>query len=616
MKSARFGLPLLILTGCLVLLSQRLSSTDLASLPGHLQDITGIQWALAAAFSVASFWAVGQYDALAHRALRTGISDRQARLTGTIGIALGQTLGFGLVTGALARWRMLPGFRLSAALRLSTYVSLSFIISWLIVTSVLCLILPAPDWTTWPALSAMIIALLCVWVLFRTPILQWQAHTFHLPSLTLTAAFVVWAALDTSFAAAAFYVFIPDAGLSFLTFLPLFLLALGAALVSNTPGGVGPFELVMLTALPQAAPETVVTTIVAYRLVHYALPAAIAMLALLRPLEPSVLRPVADRVEHGIGPRSEVGAILQNGGAFQSVPGSCLALWPTGQTVTLFADSVHGTPDMALSHLTDSARCAVKSPLIYKCGGRMAAAARKAGWAVIHLADDALIDLSTYDHSVPARRTLRRKLRAREKADVQIVSAQQLSYAELIAVDAAWQNLHGAARGGSMGRLSELYIQNQWVVRAYQNDSLIAFITVHVGQTDWCLDIMRHCADIPDGTMHSLVDAAILAARAAGASQFCLAATPACPDPLSAHWRWAARQVVSRAGGPGLRQFKSAFAPHWAARYAAAPSRFQLALGLADLTREILSPRPLSKAESNQPHYVDEDYELESRRRA
>lgn len=616
MRAARFGLPLLILAGCLWLLSQKLSGTDFTSLPGHLRDITGVQWALAGALSVASFWAVGHYDALAHRALRTGIRDHQARLTGSVGIALGQTLGFGLVTGALARWRMLPDFKLTDALRLSTYVSLSFILAWIVVTSVLCLVLPAPDWTFWPAISAIIIAILGFWVMFRTPVVRWRCQAFHLPSLTLTAAFVFWAALDTSFAAAAFYVFVPDAGLSYLSFLPLFLLALGAALVSNTPGGVGPFELVLLTALPQAAPETLMTAIIAYRLVYYALPAAIAMLALLRPLEPSPSRsrPVGNYCS--VGPRSEVGAILQNGGAFQCVKSSCLALWPTGQTVTLFSDPISGTPDAALSHISVSAHSTVKSPFIYKCGDRMAAAARNAGWSVIHLADDAIIDLATYDHNVPSRRTLRRKLRAREKADVQIVTAAQVSFAELVKVDAAWQNVHGRARGGSMGRVSENYIKNQWIVSAYQNGTLIAFITVHIGQKDWCLDIMRHCADVPDGTMHSLVDAAIFAASAAGASQFCLAATPACPDPHSAHWRWVALKVVARTGGPGLRQFKSTFAPRWAPRYVAAPSRFQLVLGLADVTQEILSPRPPTETDSNQPHHVDEDYELDSRQRA
>lgn len=612
----RIGLPLFILAGCLALISQKLGSADLTSLPGHLRDLTTLQWAVAGCLTLASFWAVGQYDALAHRALGTGISEKQARLTGTVGIALGQTLGFGLLTGAMARWRMLPGLSIARALQLSTFVSLSFILAWSVVTSVLCLILPAPTWTMWPALLAVVFAVATLWLLFRKPVLQWRGRKFPLPSLTLVSAIVLWAALDTTFAAGAFYILLPDAGLQFSTFIPLFLLALGAALISNTPGGVGPFELVLLTALPQSAPEAVMTAIIAYRLIYYALPAALAMLALLRPFAQPPAPPMPLASDRQIGARSDIGAILQNGGAIHRDQTSTLALWTTGQAVTLFADPVSGTPQAALAHLTKAARRGVKAPLIYKCAGPLAASARQAGWSVIHLADDAIVDLAAYDHAAPARRSLRRKLRATVKADVRITRGVPATYAEMAAVDADWQAMHGVARGGSMGRLSAQYIQNQWVACAYRNGALVAFITVHVGDRDWCLDIMRHVDQVPDGTMHSLVDAAIIAARNAGADQFCLAATPACPNPHSAFWRWAARKGVARTGGSGLRQFKSAFAPRWSARYAAAPNPVQLFIGLADLAQEILNPRPITDMESNQPHYVDEDYELDSRRTA
>lgn len=313
----RVGLPLFILAGCLALISQKLGSADLTSLPGHLRDLTTLQWAVAGCLTLASFWAVGQYDALAHRALGTGISEKQARLTGTVGIALGQTLGFGLLTGAMARWRMLPGLSIARALQLSTFVSLSFILAWSVVTSVLCLILPAPTWTMWPALLAVVFAVATLWFLFRKPVLQWRGRKFPLPSLTLVSAIVLWAALDTTFAAGAFYILLADAGLQFSVFIPLFLLALGAALISNTPGGVGPFELVLLTALPQAAPEAVMTAIIAYRLIYYALPAALAMLALLRPFAQPPAPPMPLASDRQIGARSDIGAILQNGGAIQ-----------------------------------------------------------------------------------------------------------------------------------------------------------------------------------------------------------------------------------------------------------------------------------------------------------
>lgn len=610
----RFGLPLFILAACLALLSRQLGSAEIARLPGHLSAVSASQWITAALLTLGSFWAVGQYDGLAHRALRTGVGARPARLSGTIGIALGQTLGFGLLTSAMARWRMLPGLGAADALRLSGYVSFSFILAWIVVTSFACLFLPAPGWTNGPALFALLLSPLCLWVLFRKPVLHWRIWSLHLPSLTLAGAFVFWAAVDTLFAAAAFYVFLPDHVLPFTAFLPVFLIALGAGLLSNTPGGLGPFELTLLTAIPQAGAETVITAIMAFRLVYYALPAGVAALALLRPFDRSDHRVKPVKTTANDAPRSEIGVVSQNGGVIARRGDSVLAFWPTGQTVTLFADPAAGTSQQALAFLRVAAGEAVKTPLVYKCSARLAAAAREAGWSVLHLADDAIVDLPSYDRDIPARRTLRRKLRAAGRAEVRIYCQGPPPLEAMAALDHSWQQRNGPARGGSMGRFAEDYIRNQWIACAYQGTSLVAYVTAHKGSRDWCLDIMRSAPDMPDGAMHALVDTAICAARNAGARGFCLAATPACPAPHSRLWRWAAREVVTRSGGPGLRQFKSAFAPRWSARYAAAPTALQLAVGLADLTQEILAPRPLPDVKSNTLHYLDEDYELDSRR--
>lgn len=74
------------------------------------------------------------------------------------------------------------------------------------------------------------------------------------------------------------------------------------------------------------------------------------------------------------------------------------------------------------------------------------------------------------------------------------------------------------------------------------------------------LDI-RHTSTLPDGTMHSLVRSAITKAKELGIEHLSLAATPACPYPSSRFFRWATRRAVRKAGGAGLRQFKSTFAP-------------------------------------------------------
>ncbi|WP_299280824.1 phosphatidylglycerol lysyltransferase domain-containing protein [uncultured Tateyamaria sp.] len=608
----RAGLPVLILAGCLFALSQKVSSDVVLGLPNQLAGIAGLQWAVAGLLTLGSFWAVAQYDAVAHTALNTGIAPRDARRSGAAGIALGQTLGFGLLTGAIARWRMLPDLSFSTALSLSAFVSLTFVSAWMVITALACLILPAPAWAFWPAVMVTAAVPVVAALLFWWPHIRVFGRTLPLPNLLKVRAILGWSLLDTALAAAALFVLLPTGTLPFTAFFPLFLIALGCGLISNTPGGVGPFELVLVAALPLGDPGPVLAAILGYRLIYFALPAGLAALALLRPCQSSD-RPPAPPVTCHNAPRSEVGVVLQNGGQIARSGSSELALWLTGQTLTLFGDPVAGPCDAALCHLRTAARQMGHLPMIYKCGPRLAQKARASGWRVLHMADDAMIDTASYTPSLPTRRTLRRKLRAADKAGVLVRGGAPLPLAAMTRIDTAWQRAHGPARGGSMGRFAEGYVQDQWVGCAYVAGTLIAFVTAHRSETEWCLDLMRHDQTAPDGTMHALVHAAITHAQRAGATQFCLAATPACPDPASALWRWAAQQISSRAGGPGLRQFKSSFAPQWVPRYGAARSWRALAFGLADLTRAVHNPLPLPPASSSGPHVNDENYELASK---
>lgn len=615
-RFVRLLAPLCILAGCAYALSLRVTPEAIAKLPEHVAAIAPWQWAVAMVLTTISFYAVGSYDILAHRYLGTNLPDRAARITGSVGIAVGQTLGFGMFTGALARWRMMPALGMTGALKLSAFVSVSFVLAWLVVFSAVALLLPTNRWLTWLGALGCGATTMLLGVFFRWPSIHLGRMTLHLPSLRLCCGILGWALIDTVAAAGVLYVMLPFDTIPFANFFPIFLMAMGAALISNTPGGLGPFELVLLSALGYVPVETIITAILAYRIAYYALPAIAAALALLRPFDATRLpkgRPISAWPE---APRSEVGVVRQNGGAVLDFARARLALWSTGQTLTLLADPVRGTPRRALATLQHTAGTRGKLPLAYKISAPLALAARRAGWQVIHVADDATISLDSYTLDTPARRTLRRKLRAAKKADIRLMSDVPLHHEQMARVDAHWQATHGRARGGTMGRYCPEYLVDQWVGTAWHGDRCIAFVTAHVTAREWCLDLMRHEDDVPDGTMHALVHKAIEAARSAGATQFCLAATPACPNPASAFWRWAAVQMVTRAGGPGLRQFKSNFGPVWQPRYIAAPSILSLVIGIADLIRAIHRPQPLAARKPNVPHVVDENYEVASQRAA
>ncbi|MBM2290951.1 DUF2156 domain-containing protein [Sulfitobacter pseudonitzschiae] len=609
----RVLVPAVVLGLCLSALSHRLDPGISGAIWTHVAEVPAAIWCQALGLSVISLWAVGRYDSVAHRHLGTGIRDRPARLAGTASIALAQSLGMGLLTGALARWRLLSDLTLTEALRLSAFVSVSFLAGWAVVTAVACVLLPAPGWTLWPALVALVLAGVLLGLQFFCPVVRIRGRSVHLPTLPASAAIVLWTGVDTLCAAGALYVLLPaDAVVSPAQFLPLFLIALGTALISNTPGGVGPFELMMLGLLPHLPTSDVLGSIVAFRIVYYALPALLAAMALLRPLRDArTNRRVSMPFDRHSAPRAELGVMHQNAARAIAHQGASVVAWTTGQTLTSLGDPLAGRPEAALTTLDRLARQQSRVASFYKCTARTAVVARRSGWAVLHIADEAVIDTVSYDISRPAYRRLRRKLRSAEKAGVDICQPVHLPLAEMARVDAAWQASHGTARGGTMGRFEARYVSAQHCVLAYVRGRLVGFVTFHTGAQDWCLDLVRHVDDLPDGTMFALTDAAIGQARAAGIAQVSLAATPACPAPASAMWRWVGLRMVRHGGGTGLRQYKSAFAPDWRPRYATAPSWAALTLALADITRAVHRPDPALSAAA---HDGDENYEVASRR--
>ncbi|MEL6101010.1 MAG: YbhN family protein, partial [Pseudomonadota bacterium] len=240
------GVPAIALTICYLLVKDKMTAEALSQLPDKVGAIPAWAWVGALAMTIASFWSVGRYDEVGHLYFRTGIPPQQARTTGAAAIALGQFIGFALVTSALARWRLLPEFSLGQALRHSAFVSVCFIVSWVALTSIVCVLLPAPDWAFWPGILGVVATYALLFTLFFKPSLRFRGRAVHLPTLRHSANLLLWTTIDLTTASAALYFLLPpEHGLSFLQILPLFLIALGAALVSNTPGGIGPFEVTL-----------------------------------------------------------------------------------------------------------------------------------------------------------------------------------------------------------------------------------------------------------------------------------------------------------------------------------------------------------------------------------
>lgn len=590
----RYAAPVLVGGACFWLLGNRLRSLDPAEVLSALGGVTPGQWLAATLATLVSFWALGRYDAVIHRHLRTGIPPRRAQSSGMAAIALAQFLGLGVLTGALARWRLLPQIGPLRAAQVTAAVSASFLVAWAVVTATACLFLARHLLPEWLALMALALCLTLPAISLFAPELRFARLRLRFPSLQAMASVCLFAAVDTCAAAMALWVLLPDPP-ALTAFLPVFLLALGAGLFAGTPGGLGPFELSLLALLPDLSEPGLMAAVLAFRLVYYLLPAALAGLHLLRlraearaPARPQVPRALPELLLDD-APRAESGVARQNGARLLRAEGAGGLCIDTPQTLTLLFDPLFGRLDHLLPGLVTAARASNRLPVVYKCSARQALQARRAGWRLIRIADEAVIDPGRFTLDGSAYRQLRRKLRNAEKAGVVVSAPDTLPLPDMARLDADWKAAHGLARGLSTGRYAPSYVARQKVYCAHQHGQLIAFVTFHANRHQLCLDLMRHGADLPDGTMHSLIAAALDEARKARLP-LSLAAMPARPGHEP---RWRARfraEVARRSGGDGLTRFKDSFAPRRQPLYMAAPSRLALALAILDLALAMRRP--------------------------
>ncbi len=623
---ARQLLPLGFAITIMALLWDQLEGLDVAYIRASLQTVQPHQWLLAALLTAVSFWAVGRYDRVVHRLIGTQTPSRDAQLSGVTAIALSQTVGFGVISSALVRWRMVPDLSLFQALRISMIVALSFLSAWAVVTALALLFiplhLPETAWISlisWAALSgATLFITLSLW----RP--TWMAR-FNVPSLRAMAAFVGLAALDTIAAGAALWAVLPEnCSIALLPLIAAYLVALGVGLISGTPGGVGPFEVTLLALLPHLDQEPVLAAILAFRAVYYAVPAVIAAAVTLRGpraarpgqniTEEGALTPISNapqlpgHLRHAViaAPRGEAALLRQgNLSAFAPIPSrkttpkTDLAMHGMGklsaQSLILLSDPFQpaGDPVKYLQSARTYAAANYRSPFLYKISARFAAKARAQGWKTLAIAREAWITPAEFSTEGPSRRQLRRKLRQAEKAGITAtLGGSNLPIDDMQTIADLWRSKRGGERGFSMGVWNPATLPYAQVVLAYQHAQLIGFITLHKNGQEQVLDLMRMHPKAPDGTMHLLVCAALKQAAKETCPRLSLAAVPLGEQESEPRvFHHLRNQLDQISGAAGLRQFKTCFDPNWETLYAASPTRSGLVLGAMDVMREIARPK-------------------------
>jgi len=581
LAGALFGIAVLVLRA-------RLDEVDGNAVQALVLAISPAQWLGAISATILSFWAVARYDLVAHWALQTGVSKRRAGLVGLTAIALSQSIGLNAVTAGVVRWRMLPELGARGAARVTAVVGLSFLAGLGALAASLALLTRGFGGALILVIAIPLITLLLIW----PPKL---IARMNLPLIGLTWRILGLAAADVGFAGLALYLMLPLGILNFPLFMAVFGLALGSGLIAGTPGGVGPLELTLIAFFPENEAE-LVAALLAFRLIYYIIPAAVAAVVFginewRRPIRrPSVALPVlrSDTLNHGEARLAELG-----GKRFvQTISGEVLLTARASSAIVAIGPLLAGRcSHTARQALMREAAQQVRAPLLYKCDAVMAAEARRAGWVVALTGREAVIDPARFSIAGAAHRQLRRKLKQAAGAGIAIAQiATGWHRAELHHVATEWANSHGGERGFSMGHAAALNLDLGPVFAARQNGKIIAFVSFLATTREWTLDLMRHRDDVPPGIMHALVTAAIEAAAIKGISRLSLASVPSVPTKLLPQHLSAF--LHRNSGAAGLLQFKSAFAPRWESRYISGPNRLTLIIGWLAILRQITAGPP------------------------
>jgi phosphatidylglycerol lysyltransferase len=294
-RARRWVVPLLgiaVLALALSALHHELRGVTYAELTHAVRAVSRPRLLAAVALTLLAYLALTGYDALALQYVDHRLPAPRTILVSVIAYAFSQTLGLPVLTGGSIRYRFwsawgLPATQIAQAIGFS---AVTFWLGFLAIAGATLAFAPLPaalaDWLPLallrPAgwlLLAVVAGYLAWNVIRRGTGVTLREWTVSVPGPRLAASQLGISVLDWSLAAGVVWVLLPPGGgLTFTTFLGLYLLAQAAALASHIPGGVGVFDAVLVVLLkPYLGPTAVLGALLAYRAIYYLLPFVIAV---------------------------------------------------------------------------------------------------------------------------------------------------------------------------------------------------------------------------------------------------------------------------------------------------------------------------------------------------
>ena len=263
-----------------------------ADIVAHAYAIPTAQLLRAAGFAIAGYSILTLYDFLGTRFACAQLPYPRVALISFMACAIGHNVGFNMLSGGAIRLRGYGVLGLNAA-KVATIIAFGTLtfalgVATLLGTSLLFEAESASILGLPAAAIRLLGAVLLVAVLSyvgltwrrRAP-LKFRRFEIPIPKTRFALAQIAISCGDLLCAAGVLYALLPEHNkMGFVAFAGIYLMAIAAGVISNLPGGVGVFELVLLLLLRGLPRDQLLGVLLVYRAIYYLAPLAIALLLL------------------------------------------------------------------------------------------------------------------------------------------------------------------------------------------------------------------------------------------------------------------------------------------------------------------------------------------------
>jgi phosphatidylglycerol lysyltransferase len=292
----RVAVPIAALVACgliLVVLHRLTAGIDYHAMIRALRRTPHSAVMASVAATALSFLALIGRDVCALRYVGVRIPPSALLLASFCGSALGNAVGFGTLTGGAVRYRVYGavGVQPEQIGRIMLFITAGFALGLAGVGAVSAIVAAGPvaELLQLPAtalrLAGGAVLLATVGVIYigarrRRPV-RLGPFTIKLPNTGLLLIQLALTAVDLIAAAAALWVLLPAGRIDFVSFAAIFSAGTALGVISHVPGGIGVFEAVVIFALGQQVPPSLVAaSLLAYRGIYFLLPLVLSAILL------------------------------------------------------------------------------------------------------------------------------------------------------------------------------------------------------------------------------------------------------------------------------------------------------------------------------------------------